>query len=171
MKAIAYQLPDGSLLIGRICLPDGSFTKAIQDMINDGFSEDEAIIAAGNAAIAASTAAGAGQELAGAIAGVFDSEHLPDGKADGSFDATFQGAFKLSESGVEICMTKASEIKKDMLRAERAPLLSKLDVESSRNIEQALDNSPVLAEKQRLRDITKLVDSVTSIAELKAISI
>lgn len=55
---------------------------------------------------------------------------------------------------ITINMNKAVEIRKDQLRAERAPLLDALDVQFQRALETGADTSSIVAEKQRLRDIT-----------------
>lgn len=64
---------------------------------------------------------------------------------------------------------KAKEITKRRLRQERTPLLSALDVEFQRALEKGQDTSSIAAEKQRLRDVTKLADAATSIDELTAL--
>ncbi len=71
---------------------------------------------------------------------------------------------------ITINMNKAKEIRKEQLRAEREPLLAALDVQFQRNLESVADNSAVITEKQRLRDITKLCDKCTTPEELKAIN-
>jgi hypothetical protein len=72
---------------------------------------------------------------------------------------------------ITININKAKDITKDRLRAERKPLLEVQDVAFQRALETGLDISAIVAEKQRLRDITKLVDNVNTIEELKAIDI
>ncbi len=72
---------------------------------------------------------------------------------------------------ITINLEKAKSIKKDMLRADRKPLLDKLDIDYMKAIEQGQDTAEIVAEKQRLRDITKLTDTVTSVEELKSISV
>jgi hypothetical protein len=67
-----------------------------------------------------------------------------------------------------IDINKAKEITKDRLRVERKPLLESLDVAFQRALESGTDTSAIVAEKQRLRDITKQVDAITTIEELKA---
>ena len=67
-----------------------------------------------------------------------------------------------------IDINKAKEITKDRLRAERKPLLEAQDVEFIKAQEQGADTSAIVAEKQRLRDITNTVDSMTTVEELKA---
>lgn len=71
---------------------------------------------------------------------------------------------------IVINFEKAKGITKDRLRGERAPLLEKLDVDFIKAVEQGADTAPIVAEKQRLRDITKAVDQVGSLDELKALS-
>lgn len=71
---------------------------------------------------------------------------------------------------ITIDFNKAKEVTRNRLRAERAPLLSALDVQFQRNLESGADNTSVVAEKQRLRDITKLVDECTNVDELKALN-
>lgn len=66
-------------------------------------------------------------------------------------------------------INKAKDITKDRLRAERKPLLEAQDVAFQRALESGADTSAIVAEKQRLRDITKLVDNVNTIEELKAL--
>jgi hypothetical protein len=72
---------------------------------------------------------------------------------------------------ITINLNKAKEITKDRLRLERAPLLQAQDVAFQRALEEGADTATVVAEKQRLRDITQLADQATTIEELKGISI
>ena len=57
---------------------------------------------------------------------------------------------------IQINMDKAREIKKDMIRAERAPKLEALDVEFMRAVEagDTATQSEIAAKKQALRDAT-----------------
>lgn len=71
---------------------------------------------------------------------------------------------------IVINIDKAKAITKDRLRGERAPLLQAQDIEFQKALESGLDTSPIVAEKQRLRDITKAVDQVATLDELKALS-
>lgn len=71
---------------------------------------------------------------------------------------------------ITINFDKAKAITKDRLRAERKPLLEAQDVAFQRALEDGSDTDLIIAEKQRLRDITKLVDSATTLDELKSIS-
>ena len=73
------------------------------------------------------------------------------------------------DMAIIIDINKAKEITKDRLRAERKPLLEAQDVAFQRALESNADTSAIVAEKQRLRDITKLVDDVNTVEELKAL--
>jgi hypothetical protein len=72
---------------------------------------------------------------------------------------------------ISINLDKAKEITKERLRAERADLLVAQDVAFQRALETGADTSAIVAEKQRLRDITKLADTATSLDELKGITL
>lgn len=72
---------------------------------------------------------------------------------------------------IQVNITKAKEITKDRLRAERKPLLEKLDVEFIKAQETGADTSAIVAEKQRLRDITNQVDTMSTVEELKQASV
>jgi hypothetical protein len=72
---------------------------------------------------------------------------------------------------ITINLDKAKVITKDRLRAERTPLLQAQDVAFQRALEQGTDTTAIVAEKQRLRDITNLADQATTLDELKAITI
>jgi hypothetical protein len=72
---------------------------------------------------------------------------------------------------ITIDINKAREITKERLRAERKPLLAEQDVLFQRALESNANTTAIVAEKQRLRDITMLVDTATSIEDLKAINI
>ena len=71
---------------------------------------------------------------------------------------------------ITINMDKAKAITKARLRVEREPLLAAQDVAFQRALEASADTSAIVAEKQRLRDITKLADAATTLDELKAIT-
>ena len=70
---------------------------------------------------------------------------------------------------IQIDIPRAKEITKDRLRAERTPLLQALDIEMMKNLSDATKLAEIEAEKQRLRDITKVVDTLSTIEELKAV--
>jgi hypothetical protein len=71
---------------------------------------------------------------------------------------------------ITINLDKAKAITKDRLRAERTPLLLAQDVAFQRALEEGADTTAIVAEKQRLRDITNLADVATTLDELKAIT-
>lgn len=71
---------------------------------------------------------------------------------------------------ITVNLDKAKNIKKEQLRAERAPLLQAQDVAFQRALESGADTTAIVAEKQRLRDITQLADAATTVEELKQIS-
>jgi hypothetical protein len=66
-------------------------------------------------------------------------------------------------------INKAKDITKDRLRQEREPLLLAQDVAFQRALESSADTSAIVAEKQRLRDITTLVDTANTVEKLKAL--
>ena len=72
---------------------------------------------------------------------------------------------------ITINMDKAKAITKARLRVEREPLLAAQDVAFQRALESSADTSAIVAEKQRLRDITKLADAATNTDELKSITL
>ncbi len=71
---------------------------------------------------------------------------------------------------IVIDLDKAKTLTKDRLRAERTPLLAAQDVLCQRALESNSDTAAIVAEKQRLRDITNQVDACTTTDELKALS-
>ena len=75
------------------------------------------------------------------------------------------------DMAIIVDINKAKDITKDRLRAERKPLLEAQDVLFQRALESSADTSAIVAEKQRLRNITTLVDTANTIEELKALEI
>jgi len=70
---------------------------------------------------------------------------------------------------ITINFDKAKEITKERLRAERTPLLQEQDVAFQRALESGADTTAIVAEKQRLRDLTVLADQATTLDELAAL--
>ena len=70
-------------------------------------------------------------------------------------------------SMITINFEKAKEITKARLRTEREALLAAQDVAFQRALESGADTTAIVAEKQRLRDITNDVDALTTLDELK----
>jgi hypothetical protein len=94
---------------------------------------------------------------------VIDSSQLPQ-------DFSFRDAWVLQNKEVIVDLSKAKEITKNRLRREREPLLAAQDVLFNKALETGADTSAIVAEKQRLRDITKLADEATTLEQLKNIS-
>jgi hypothetical protein len=72
---------------------------------------------------------------------------------------------------ITVNLDKAKAITKEKLRVERTPLLQAQDVAFQRAMEEGADTSAIVAEKQRLRDITQVVDTATTLEELKGITL
>ncbi len=68
---------------------------------------------------------------------------------------------------ITVDIEKAKKIVKEKLRLDRKPLLEAQDVLFQRALETGADTTDIVAEKQRLRDITKDVDAMTTEAQLK----
>ena len=73
--------------------------------------------------------------------------------------------------GIAVNITKAKDITKDRLREKRKPLLEAQDLLFMKAQETGADTSAIVAEKQRLRDITNQVDSMTTVEELKGATV
>ena len=71
---------------------------------------------------------------------------------------------------ITINLDKAKDITKERLRKQRKPLLEAQDILFMQAQESGEDTTAIVAEKQRLRDITNLADSCTTTDELKALS-
>jgi hypothetical protein len=72
---------------------------------------------------------------------------------------------------MQVNFSKAQDITKDRLRADRKPLLEAQDIAFQRALESSADTSAIVTEKQRLRDITVQVDSMTTLDQLKGASV
>jgi hypothetical protein len=72
---------------------------------------------------------------------------------------------------IVINFNKAVEITKQRLRKERTSLLQAQDVAFQRALEEGTNTAAIVAEKQRLRDITKLADQVNSLDDLKELKV
>jgi len=70
-----------------------------------------------------------------------------------------------------INITKAKAITKDRLRADRKPLLEAQDVLFMQAQEAGSSTTAIVTEKNRLRDITEQVDSMSTLDELKAATV
>jgi hypothetical protein len=96
---------------------------------------------------------------------IVDSNLLPNQHND------FFNAWELINGVVSVNFDKAKAITKDRLRAERTPLLQAQDVAFARALESGADTTAIVAEKQRLRDITKLADDATTLEQLKELEV
>ena len=83
-------------------------------------------------------------------------------------DRTFRNAWK---HDLTVDFPKAQALTKDRLRAERKPLLEAQDVLFQRALETGKDATAIVKEKQRLRDVTKLVDVATTLDQLKGVTV
>ena len=83
-------------------------------------------------------------------------------------DRTFRNAWK---ADLTVDFPKAQALTKDRLRLERKPLLEAQDVLFQRALETGKDATAIVKEKQRLRDVTKLVDGATTLDQLKGVTV
>jgi len=79
-------------------------------------------------------------------------------------DRTFRNAWK---HDLTVDFPKAQALTKDRLRIDRKPLLEAQDVLFQRALETGKDATAIVKEKQRLRDVTKLIDTATTLDALK----
>jgi hypothetical protein len=82
-------------------------------------------------------------------------------------DNDFYDAWEMDATSITVNFDKAVEITKARLRAERTPLLAAQDVAFQRALESGADTTAIVAEKQRLRDITNI--TATTLDELRAL--
>tara|TARA_R110000868_G_scaffold300229_1_gene560672 strand:+ start:493 stop:906 length:414 start_codon:yes stop_codon:yes gene_type:complete len=82
-------------------------------------------------------------------------------------DQDFFDAWEQVQGVVSVSLAKAKELTKKRLRIEREPLFAALDIAFQRAFETGADTSAIVAEKQRLRDLTKLPDGCTTLDELR----
>lgn len=100
----------------------------------------------------------------GRDARIVNSSDLPEDDND------FFDAWEMDAKSVTVNLDKAKEITKRRLRVEREPLLAAQDVAFQRALESGADTTAIVAEKNRLRDITNLADPCTTTAELRALN-
>ncbi len=94
---------------------------------------------------------------------VIDRSTLPNEARD------FYNAWEQTNGVITINFEKAKNVTKQRLRYEREPLLQAQDIAFQRALETGADTTAIIAEKQRLRNITNLADSCTTLDELRAI--
>lgn len=99
---------------------------------------------------------------------VMDVSELPQ-------DRTYRNAWEHSDGKIAHNMAKAAEVHRDILRQQRAPLLSALDVEYQRADERgdAKAKADIARRKQALRDITKHpgIETAKTVDDLKTITL
>jgi hypothetical protein len=83
----------------------------------------------------------------------------------------FFSAWEQNQGVVSINFTKAQQVTKERLREERIPLFAALDIQFQQAIEAGESTTAIIAEKQRLRDITTLTDACTTLDELRALKV
>jgi hypothetical protein len=86
-------------------------------------------------------------------------------------DFDFRNAWQQVNGNVTVNINKAREITKTRLRIARQPLLEAQDVAFQRALESNLDTSGIVTEKQRLRNITLLVNNAQSLEDLRQIQV
>ena len=72
---------------------------------------------------------------------------------------------------MQVNFSKAQTITKDRLRLDREPLLEAQDILFMRAQEAGSSTTAIVTEKNRLRDITNQVDSMTTTDQLKAATV
>ena len=85
-------------------------------------------------------------------------------------DNDFCDAWEQTGGVVTVNISKARELTKVRLRREREPLLAAQDVLFQRAMEEGSDTTAIVAEKNRLRDITTLADAENTLTGLRALS-
>jgi hypothetical protein len=86
-------------------------------------------------------------------------------------DNDFFDAWEQERGVITVNLNKAKAITKTRLRAERAPLLIAQDTAFQRALETNSSTESIIAEKQRLRDITQLADQASSVEQLRSIKV
>ena len=72
---------------------------------------------------------------------------------------------------VTVSFEKAKEVTRQRLRQERKTLLAEQDIAFQRALETGANTEEIVKEKNRLRDLTKLVDQCTTLDELRKIKV
>jgi hypothetical protein len=84
-------------------------------------------------------------------------------------DNDFYDAWELADGVVTVSLAKAKDITKKRLRSEREPLLAAQDVAFQRAQEANADTTAIVTEKNRLRDVTSLADTATTLDGLRSL--
>ena len=72
---------------------------------------------------------------------------------------------------ITISIPKSKDITKERLRKDRKPLLEAQDILFMQAQEAGSDTTAIVAEKNRLRNITKDADACTTTDQLKALKV
>ena len=85
----------------------------------------------------------------------------------------FRNAWVRDNDVIDTDMDKARDIQKDVVRADRKPMLEALDVDTMKAIESGADVSGIADQKQTLRDITDdpRIAAAATPEELKALTL
>jgi len=94
---------------------------------------------------------------------IIDSQTLPELNYD------FFNAWEQVNGIITVNLFKAKELTKTRLRIEREPLLTAQDVLFQRAQENGSSTVAIIAEKNRLRNITLLADNAQTLDALRAI--
>lgn len=94
---------------------------------------------------------------------IISSDLLPEAHND------FFNAWEQSYGKVSVNLDKAKELTKERLRIEREPLLAAQDIAFQRALESGEDVSSIVAEKNRLRNITNSVNDCVSLDDLRSL--
>lgn len=98
---------------------------------------------------------------------IVEDEVIP---SDRTFRNAWQHDIEKGKHSISENLDKAKEIHKESLRSERKSLLETQDVLFMKALEAGINTKDITEEKQRLRDITKLVDDIKDTKELRTIS-
>lgn len=100
-------------------------------------------------------------------------QKLPDDWSPPDRDRTYRNAWRQNGPGVTVDMPRARNIHRDLLRAEREPLLKELDLAYLRADERGDTEAKtqIVAEKETLRNVTAMpeIEAAQSPNELRAI--
>lgn len=102
---------------------------------------------------------------AGVDSYIVNSDSLPNADFD------FYDAWEQTGGVVTININKAKEVAKNRLRIAREPLLAAQDIAYMKALESGADTSAIVAEKVRLRNITTLADTCTTLDQLRSLTV
>ena len=86
-------------------------------------------------------------------------------------DEDFPFCYEIENNKKVFKLDQAKEVTKNRLRNDRQSLLEAQDIKFMQAQESGADTTAIVAEKQRLRDITKDADTCTTTDQLKALSV